>query len=207
MARKISVNDQDILRYFTEYLNAGKLICFKSDTVYAISCDATNDNAIEKIYQVKKRRHSKPIAIYVRDLDVAKEIFEFDSKLESFCLKNFPGYVTVIAKKLVNPKIKISEKLNLESNKIGFRIVDNEIVSALLKNFDSPLAVTSANISGEKNIVKFSQIEQQFQDQDVLLIDSGDLIDDIASTVVDYRDGRFKLLRKGKKVLESEIFD
>lgn len=207
MARKISIDNQNMSLYFTEYLNAGKLVCFKSDTVYAISCDATNDDAIKKIYQAKKRSYSKPIAIYVKDLDVAKEIFEFDSKLESFCLENFPGYLTVVAKKLANPKIIISKKLNLESNRIGFRIIDNEIVSSLFSSFNRPLAVTSANISGEQNIVSFSQIEQQFQGQDILLIDSGDLTNDITSTVVDYHDGRFKLLRKGKKVLASEIFN
>lgn len=198
MIKKINTSDKGVVKKFVEEIAAGGVVCFKSDTVYALACDATNGRAIESIYKIKNRDTHKPIAIYVNNLAMAERVFEFDELLREFCGNNLPGFLTIITNKLENGDIKISEKLNVESNRIGFRIIENSIVNDVIKIIDRPLAVTSANPSGFSNILEVNDVMKSFSSSEILFLDSGNVELDTVSTVVDYQSGFFRVLRQGK---------
>ena len=207
MFKIISANDANAVKDAVAALESGRVICFKSDTVYAFACNAADDVAIERIYKMKSRNQEKPIAIYVKDMQMAKMIFDFDEKLAKLCENYLPGYLTVIAKKSDQSQIQISDKLNVESKQIGFRIVDDRLVNEIMSIYGAPLAVTSANLSGSENVKNVIQIKEYFADYDLLAIDSGDIEDDTASTVISYKDGKFYEVRPGKLILPNEIFN
>ncbi len=203
----IAVNDDNAVKAAVAALESGRVICFKSDTVYALACDAADDLAIERIYEMKSRNQEKPIAIYVKDMQMARMIFDFDEKLLKLCENYLPGYLTVITKKSDQSQIKISRKLNVESKQIGFRIVADGFVNKIMSIYGAPLAVTSANLSGSDNVKNVGQIKECFADHDLLVIDSGDVEDATASTVISYKDGKFYKVRLGKLILPNEIFN
>jgi L-threonylcarbamoyladenylate synthase len=197
MVRIISQSDDGIFNVALDEILRGNVICFRSDTVYAFACDARNEKAIQRIYYLKNRDFSKPIAIYVKDLEMAKKIFDFDETLEGFCKKYFPGYLTIVAKKSDEGSCIISDNLSLESNLIGFRIVESEFVNSIMSALDSPLAVTSANISGSRNLISSKEVGDSFSNEDFLVVDSGEVSSHQVSTVVEYDKGEFKILRQG----------
>jgi L-threonylcarbamoyladenylate synthase len=197
MVKIISNLDAQAFNFAVDKIKSGGVLCFKSDTVYALACDARNTAAVEKIYQLKNRDYSKPIAIYVKDLQMAKKIFVFDDILEGFCKKYFPGYLTVVTEKLENDIFDISSNLNLESNFIGFRIIESYFINEVICEVGAPLAVTSTNISGSKNLINCDEIVTEFVDSDILVIDSGPISSSQVSTVVKYESGEFKVLRQG----------
>lgn len=199
--------DNDSADNFVRKIAQGGVVCFKSDTVYALACDASNDDAVKSLYKIKSRDYSKPIAIYVKDIVMAELIFDFDETLKTFCQNYLPGFVTIVAKKRSDEKFLISKELNLESNHIGFRIINSDLVSDVMDRFNGPIAVTSANLSGYENVTNPDEIEKQFNDIDLLLIDSGLTESDMASTVVHYENKNFKILRQGKLYFNDELFN
>ncbi len=177
----------------------GEVVCFKSDTVYAFCCAANDDAAVSKIYKLKNRDINKPISIFVKDKDMARDIFVFDEGVANLCDKYMPGFITLIAKLKKNSKFQLSKKLNLESDNIGFRIVEGEFVNSLLQELQFPIAVTSANISSSKELLCASDVVKGFLQKlsDFLLIDGGDCDSSNVSTVVKVDGGDVNIVRQG----------
>lgn len=180
-----------------EFLSAGKIISFASDTVYGLAADATNDKAVENLFKIKNRDEKKPIAIFVKDLATAKKIFIFDELSERVAKKFLPGSLTLVLK--INPRNqqKLSSNLNQNDDKfLGFRIVDDRFIKNLLKKFAGVLAVTSANPSDKKPAVSADEVKQYFTNLD-LLIDSGKSSSTTPSTVAKIANGKITILRQG----------
>ena len=71
----IKESDLNSVDLACDFLAAGKIIAFATDTVYGLAVDASNSNAVEALYKLKKRDEKKPIAIFVKDLEAAKKYF------------------------------------------------------------------------------------------------------------------------------------
>ena len=198
MIKVIKESDNNLIDIVSERIESDGIVCFKSDTVYAFACDARSDVAIRKIYDLKGRELNKPLAVYVKDITMAKEIFAFDRVLEDFCEENLPGFLTIVVEKINSEPYCISKNLNVESNRIGFRIINDNFINQVIGKCKFPLAVTSANFAGEDNIENFDEILEEFSGFDILAVDSGFIESNIASTVLDYESGFFKVIRKGK---------
>ncbi|MFM6973082.1 MAG: L-threonylcarbamoyladenylate synthase, partial [Alphaproteobacteria bacterium] len=67
--------DNNAVEIATDYLNEGKIICFPTDTIYGLAVDATNEKAVEKLYNFKNRPKNKPFSIFIRDINIAKKLF------------------------------------------------------------------------------------------------------------------------------------
>ncbi len=199
MIEKIKESDLRAVQKAAEVVLGGGVICFKSDTVYGFACDAGSDVAVEKLYSIKGRSSKKPIAMFVRDVAMAKQIFEFDDFLQDFCEKYLPGRVTVVAKVKDKTEIETSQKLSLESNFLGFRIVDGEFINELISRLNLPLAVTSANISDSKELLSDFDVYETFKNRNVdfLLVEGGLCESGEVSTVVKIDGAAFEVLRQG----------
>ena len=95
-------------------LHNGGVVIFPTDTVYGFLADATNKKAVESIYLIKKRLKSKPLPVFVKDFNMAKELAEIDEKQEKNIKKYWPGKYTFILKRKVQSKKRKDKSKNLE---------------------------------------------------------------------------------------------
>lgn len=205
----IRETDEKSLQVALDYLKSGRVISFATDTIYGLAVDASNENAINKIYKIKSRNRNKPIAIFLPNISKAKEIFLFNELAQKICEKFMPGAITLILKKRLDAKIKIAKNINNNDESIGFRIVDRDFLNSLFLKFEGVLAVTSANISGKENPQSADDVFNSFKDikEDILLIDGNECKQNIASTVIKV-DEKINILREGKikkEIIENEI--
>ncbi|MDD5011847.1 MAG: L-threonylcarbamoyladenylate synthase, partial [Phycisphaerae bacterium] len=160
---------------------------FPTDTVYGFLADATNKKAVEKIYKIKKRPKSKPLAVFVKDLKMAKEMAEIDVRQEKILKAKWPGKFTFIFQRKF-PEVGPPEKLyGLDKKTIALRIPKYKFLNDLLNKINKPLAQTSVNISGQPLLTKISDIIKIIgrSDLPIIIVDAGDLKNDKPSTIID----------------------
>jgi L-threonylcarbamoyladenylate synthase len=184
---------------------AGGIIVFPTDTVYGLGCDATNENAIRKIFRMKKRAEQKPLPIVVRDIAMAKRVAFIDRKLERALGLVWPGAVTVILFR----RHKLPEILAAGKQTIGIRIPDYKLIYHLSENVGRPYVATSANLSKQPATTKIAEVLAYFEKNPVkpdLVLDAGDLKFSEPSTVLDLTATKPRIVRIGpvnkKKLLE-----
>ena len=121
-----------------------KVIVFPTDTVYGLGAKWLDFEGIEKIYEIKKRDGRKPIAILVSHIDQILPFIEINYPNSLELLKKYwPGAVTFIFKKKAN--------FDYQTETIAFRMPNSRVALTLIDHF-GPLATTSVNLSGEKEI-------------------------------------------------------
>ena len=181
-------------------LNSGGVIIYPTETLYGIGALATDEGAIGKIFEIKKRAYGKPLLTLARDTEMIREFFHFGDEQERVYkkLNNFP--LTVI----LDQKFHFPEALSAGTGKVGVRISTNEFVAELFNFIDVPLVSTSANISDQDNTVIISEIISIFSDKVDLIIDSGNLPVSKGSTVLDLTTSPPKVVRKGD-ISENEL--
>lgn len=177
-----------------EILQKGGVVIFPTDTVYGFLADAGNKKAIEKIFKIKKRPSEKPLAVFVKDFNMAKELAEISAEQERILKKHWPGKYTFVLKR----RTPSSD----ESQTIALRIPRYKPLNDLLKKINRPLAQTSVNISGQKPLVKIKDIKQLIKNrlslgpEQVLIIDAGNLPKSKPSAIIDLTGNKIKFLRK-----------
>lgn len=190
-----------------EILKNGGVISFATETVYALACDASNDKAVKRLYQLKGRAENKPISILVKDLSAAKKILLINKTHEKIVDKFMPGPLTIVAKKKVGSIL--SKLLNKNSDTIGFRIPDSDLSIELLKKFNGIIAATSANISNQEPAVNGLEVVKYFGKKIDLIIDSGECNYKVPSTVIAVEENnQIKIIREGmikKEHIENEL--
>ena len=140
-------------------LKAGGLILYPTDTIWGIGCDATNKNAVEKIYQLKKRPDKKTMIVLVAS---ENEILQYASHSEKSLFKYLENSVkptTVIYQYLEG----LANNLVAEDGTIAIRICKETFCSDLIKDFGKPIVSTSANIAGQKPPMNFSRISDEIK--------------------------------------------
>jgi L-threonylcarbamoyladenylate synthase len=144
-----------------EVLKSGGVILYPTDTIWGIGCDATNPEAVARIYQIKKREDSKSMLVlmenpallerYVNDVpEIAWDLVEISTTPLTVI---YPG-----AKNLAN-------NLIAEDGSIGIRFTKEEFTTKLLQRFRRPIVSTSANISGQKSPSFFDEISEEIKSQ------------------------------------------
>jgi L-threonylcarbamoyladenylate synthase len=167
-------------------------VAFPTDTVYGVGALAFNGNAIETIYIAKDRPAEKAIPILIGDLeDMEKVGIEIPRAAYKLASRFWPGPLTCIIPK--NPTLP---KAVSASPTVGVRVPDHEIARALLRAA-GPMAVTSANISGQSSPATARDVFRQLNGRIPLIIDGGETPGGIPSTVVDYSSDEIKILREG----------
>ena len=128
-------------------LEAGRLLLSPTDTIWGILCDATNPEAVRKVYNLKKRPDSKAMVCMVSNIWMLKKyIHDLPQKLDQYINDKRP--TTVIYN---NPK-GIAQNAIAQENTIALRIVNHHFCTPLINAFGKPLISTSANISGSPTL-------------------------------------------------------
>ncbi|MEP6711296.1 MAG: L-threonylcarbamoyladenylate synthase [Ferruginibacter sp.] len=151
--------DQDIEECLRVLQNGG-LILYPTDTVWGIGCDATNENAVEKIYALKNRNEQKSMIILVA---AETEILHYSSQ-ENFTIfdyiKGIHKPVTVIYSQAKN----LAKNLINSDGSVGIRIVKDEFCRNLINRFGKPIVSTSSNVSGYPPPGIFNDIDVKIKD-------------------------------------------
>ncbi|MFA7444342.1 MAG: L-threonylcarbamoyladenylate synthase [Flavobacteriaceae bacterium] len=137
-----------------EVIKNGGIILYPTDTVWGIGCDATNSEAVKKIFALKKRAESKSMIALVNGERMLYQIFGEipETAFQIWDLSDKP--TTLILDKPRN----IAKELIAEDNSVGIRIVNEPFCFNLMQRMKQPLVSTSANLSGEPTPKSFSQI-------------------------------------------------
>ncbi len=141
-------------------LKQGGTILYPTDTVWGIGCDATNAEAVEKIYSIKKRPGQKSmIVLAAGEQDILKYTAAADLSLFDYLQENSRP-TTVI----YEGAIGLADNLLAEDGSIGIRICGDEFCKHLIRRFRKPIVSTSANISGEPAPARFAEIKDEIKD-------------------------------------------
>ena len=182
-------------------LKDGNIIVYPTDTLYALGADIYNDDAVKKIFKIKKRPFTDPLPVAVSDYTEIDKIAYTNRVAERLSERFLPGPLTIILRK----KFPGLDTVTGGLDKIAVRIPDNNIALHLLSRF-GPLTVTSANIHGEKTPYVIKEIKMQFRKNDVAeYLDDGRL-DNKPSTIVDLTSKKPVIIRKGA-IAENEILE
>jgi L-threonylcarbamoyladenylate synthase len=182
-------------------LKNGEIIVYPTDTLYGLGADIYNDDAVCRIFKIKKRPTNMPLSIAVSDYNELDKIAFTNEKIKNICNIFLPGKLTLILKK----KDSVSDIVTAGFDKVGIRIPDNQITLELLSNF-GPITATSANIHGQKTLGIISEINMQFEEKDVAeYLDIGRLYG-LPSTIIDMTGKEIKVIREGE-ITTKDILD
>lgn len=151
---------RDDLKKAVEVLRAGGVILYPTDTIWGLGCDASNEEAVRRIYEIKQREETKSLLVlidspaklqaFVSEIpDMAWELIELTSKPLTII---YPGAKN-FAKNLVS-----------EDGTIGIRVTEEQFSKRLCEMFRAPVVSTSANVSGEKSPAIFAEISKEIID-------------------------------------------
>jgi L-threonylcarbamoyladenylate synthase len=193
--------EDDLINESILLMENGEIVLYPTDTLYGLGANIFNEDALKKLYSVKKRSMSKPVSVCVSNIDWIPKIAHVSSETLNIIAKILPGPFTVILKK----KDCISEILTAGSENIGIRIPDSEICQKLSQKF--PITTSSANISGKETKKSVEEILKQLDADVGLVIDAGPSKVDNASTVIDFTVNPPTILRKGSGNFNLDALD
>ena len=175
-----------------EILLSGGLVAFPTDTVYGVGCLAFHPQAIESIYIAKDRPIEKAIPVLIGDnedlVKVAKEVPIFAMRLID---RFWPGPLTILVPKKPTLPAAISA-----TSTVGVRVPDHDVTRALLR-LGGPMAVTSANISGQASPTSAQEVVSQLGGRIAMIVDGGETPGGVPSTLVDCTGEKIQILREG----------
>ena len=178
-----------------ETLRGGGIIIYPTDTVYAIGCDALNNQAIERICKIKGINPQKQhLSVVCSDISQASEYARIDNAAFKLLKDNLPGAFTFLLPASTRlPKVFKGRKI------VGIRIPDNEIAREITRRLGNPILSTSIEWDADQpdEAVEPSAIALRYADNADLMVDGGDGATEL-STVVDLTDSRSpEIVREG----------
>lgn len=177
-----------------DVLHSGGIILYPTDTIWGIGCDATNPEAVKKVYEIKKREDSKAMLVlmenpnrlnsYVDEVpEIAWDLIDTTDKPMTLI---YPGAKN-LAPNLIN-----------SDGTIGIRMTQEEFTQNLIQRFKKPIVSTSANYSGEPSPAKFDEIDEEIKEAVDYIVEyrQDDLSENKASSIIKLGlGGEFEIIR------------
>ncbi|RWS17415.1 yrdC domain-containing protein-like protein [Dinothrombium tinctorium] len=203
-----ALNEKAVEVAYSTLTKAG-VVAVPTDTIYGIAGLAQNNDVIDRIYRIKDRDKAKPIAICVSEID---EFYKWSKVTvpHSLLTDLLPGPVTVVFER--SPAL--NNRLNPGTKLVGIRIPNNEFIRTVCRLCNSPLALSSANISSETSCISVEEFQHLWPSLDAVF-DGGILKETdpnrLGSTVINLSvSGFYKIIREGcafsnvKHILENK---
>ncbi len=187
------INNNVQIEETLEYLIRGNVILYPTDTVWGLGCDATSEEAVLKIFDIKKRKESKSLVLLVDGLEMLKNYVEDIPENLEVVLKAAKKITTIIYK---NP-IGLAENVVAKDNTIAIRIVEDEFCQQLIAEFGKPIVSTSANVSGKPTPKSFKEIDASILDavDYVVNLHQGKITNSPSRIIKFDEDGSVKVIR------------
>ncbi len=193
-------SNRENINLIKETIQSGELIAFPTETVYGLGADGLNEEAVKKIFQVKGRPQDNPLILHIENMEMLKELVEGDlSKAKDLIDKFWPGPLTLVLKK---SKI-VPEIITAGLDTVAIRMPNNEIALEIIKISNRPIAAPSANISGRPSPTDAKTCMEDLEGKIPLIIDGGNTLVGLESTVLDITGEIPTILRPGAITLED----
>lgn len=199
------LNEMELLKG-AQLIQEGEIVAFPTDTVYGLGADATNNEAVEKIFAAKGRPTDRPISVLIANYkDIEKYALDVPPEVFKLAEKFWPGPLTIILKNagLFAPAVTPSKTT------VGLRMPDHPLTLDFIKKCGRPLATPSANSTGRPSPTLATHVLDDLVGKIAAVIDGGETSFGIESTVLDYSNPNHPLiLRPGnitKEAIEATI--
>ena len=191
-------------------LLGGGIVALPTETVYGLACLALDDNAVQKVFDLKGRPSTNPLIVHVLNIEQAENIAELNSIAKLLCQEFWPGPLTLILPK----KAVIPEKVTAGLNTVAIRSPSNPLFRKILEKADQPLAAPSANRFSKVSATTPWEVMDSFGEDCPPILDGGKSSIGLESTVLDLTGDTPEILRLGpiskrelEKFLEIEILN
>ena len=179
---------QEEINKSLKILRNGGIILYPTDTIWGVGCDATNSDAVEKIFVIKRRQDNKALISLVADTKQLKSI-----------TKNIPDLdITSLPTTIIYPSaLGLSKKLLANDGSAAIRIVQDKFCQQLIKKFGKPIVSTSANISGINSPRKLSEISEEIKNNVDYIVNlrHDELLTTPSTILIVNEDGNIKKIR------------
>ncbi len=203
METKIITEEQFNLA--VEAIKAGETIAFKTDTIYGLSCRATDSMACDKLAQIKGREGKPLILLISKDIDIKNYVEDISDQARKVIDRFWPGPLTIIFK----AKYPFCDTITCGKPTIAIRMPNDNLCERLISAVKEPIVSTSANVSGEKPLNAPDAILKAFNGKLSYIIDSGEPSNTMSSTIISIDGDNISVLREGtikKEDIESVIY-
>ena len=187
--------NDDAIAEAARLISAGESVAVATETVYGLAGDATNAEAVARIYEAKGRPGFNPLIVHVPDLEAAEQIGVFDDASLELAKQHWPGPLTLVVP--LRPDSGIASIVTAGLPTIGLRVPAHPAMQALLKATGRPLAAPSANSSGSISPTRAEHVLKSLGGRIKLIVDSGPTERGLESTIVAATGGPLRLLRPG----------
>jgi L-threonylcarbamoyladenylate synthase len=193
----ISKCDATVIRSAAQALGAGHLIAFPTETVYGLGADATNPNAVKRIYEVKGRPADHPLIVHIAAIDqMAQWAIDIPEFAITLARDFWPGPMTLVLKR----SAKAKDFITGGQETVAMRVPAHPIALSLLQEFKEGIAAPSANRFGSVSPTTAEAVEEELKDylspQD-LILDGGQCLVGVESTIIDCTKETPFILRPG----------
>ena len=183
-------------------LRAGDLVGLPTETVYGLAADATNPDAIARVYEAKGRPRFNPLIVHVADLDGARALGRFDETALELARAFWPGPLTLVVSRA--PDCTVADLATAGLDTIALRVPGHAVARAVIAAAERPLAAPSANLSGRISPTTAEHVGESLGLHVALVLDGGACAVGLESTVVAVTPHGAALLRPGV-ITRSEI--
>ncbi|CAK7192028.1 Threonylcarbamoyl-AMP synthase [Commensalibacter sp. Nvir] len=196
----LSSSEADI-RFAASLINQGGIVAFGTETVYGLGADATNTEAVNKIYKAKGRPSTNPLIIHFDSIDHVFNYVEKTPLAYKLATKFWPGPLTLVLNKRNNSSISPVASSNL--NTLAVRIPNTQVALKFIHLCEQPLAAPSANVSGKVSPTTAQHVLNALNDKIDAIIDNGPCQVGVESTILDLSSEIPTLLRPGGVSFEA----
>lgn len=190
-----------VARLAATRLAKGQVVVFPTDTVYGLAADARSSRAVQQLFELKGREEHKPFALLLPEAEYAWQAGLTPPEEHSLLLARrlLPGAFTLLVQR--SPEAELAAPLC--APKLGLRVPNYDFTLALTKAFSGPIALTSANLSGQPEPATSAQLIALWQGKVPLIVLSSTPARGLASTVLDLTEAPPRLVRRGPHSLEE----
>jgi L-threonylcarbamoyladenylate synthase len=186
--------DPDVIEQAAETLTRGGAVVLPTETQYGLSLRADSPDAPHKIDRIKKRNKTLPVALFVKDIQMAELFCEPTDTARKLAARFLPGPLTLIMP--ARPRQTAAATAFASPDGFGVRISSSPVVTAVMNQVTFPVTATSANLGGRRTPATIAEIRDELGDGVDLYIDGGPCRGLVPSTVVKAGD-RVEIIRHG----------
>lgn len=154
-----SLYDLEDLNMAADVMRKGGIILYPTDTIWGIGCDARNEEAVKRIYDLKQRSDSKSMLVLVGSESQLERMVRTVPEAAWMLIEASEDPLTII----YDSPISVAENLKAEDGSLGIRITREKFSNALCRKAGFPIVSTSANISGMKSARNFKEISEEIK--------------------------------------------
>jgi len=186
--------DKNTVEIISQLITKGKTFVYPTETFYAIGALYNDETSINKIFDIKGRDLNNPLPLIIPDISFLKKTCtEVSTNAHKLASQFWPGPLTLVLKAAEN----LCSAITTGTGTVACRHSGLDLISTILKNINSSITSTSANISGGENTSNIIKIDKSILDTVDFIIDAGETNGGLPSTIIDVTIEPYKILRKG----------